>query len=95
MLHRDFRNIEKPERGSELVKCPDIDYSYIGMDDGNIELPYDFYGFSMMIVHVDGNGRLLQCVSRYNHSCGVFARDFLDEEEISLLLGVNFYEVFL
>lgn len=96
VLHKDYKTIYKPADESEREWCPDIDYSLLNMDNPDDRFPaYDFYGFSMMIVHVDENGRLLQCVSRYNHSLGEFARDFLDEEELSLLLGVNFYEVFL
>ena len=96
VLHRDFRDIQKPEDDSERVWCDDVDYSMLDMDDPEYRFPaYDLYGFSMMIVHVDENGRLLQCVSRYNHSLGEFARDFLDEEELSLILGVNFYDVFI
>ena len=81
---------------SEREWCDDVDYEMLGMSEDEYRFPaYDKYGFSMMIVHVDENGRLLQCVSRYNHSLGEFARDFLDEEELSLILGVNFYDVFV
>ena len=96
VLHKDYRETEKPISNSERQWCDDVDYEMLGMPEDEYRFPaYDKYGFSMMIVHVDENGRLLQCVSRYNHSLGEFARDFLDEEELSLILGVNFYDAFI
>lgn len=55
--------------------------------------PLDEYGISMFAVCVDGNGRLKTSTCRWNHSNG--ANDnILTTEQISKLIGRNFYDVF-
>ena len=59
-------------------------------------LNYDNYGLSMILVVVDINGRLIRCTGRYNWEFDYENwLKYLDEEELSLILGVNFYEIFI
>ena len=55
--------------------------------------PKDEYGLSMIAVCVDGNGRLKNSTCRWNHSNGGNDKLFTTDE-ISQLIGRNFYEVF-
>lgn len=66
---------------------------------GNIpKNPYDDYGLSMIWVIVDENGDLETCNTRWNHNANYYdgyeCDKALDEEDISNMLGVNFYSVF-
>ena len=55
--------------------------------------PLDEYGLSMIAVCVDCNGDLKTCTCRWNHDNG--GNDsIMDEEQISNVVGVNFYQVF-
>ena len=96
VIYNGFKDIEKPEIDDELgggKKASWVDYSNIN-DDGMAYLPYDEYGLSLLLVVVNPDGSLNNCTSRWNHELGVFARDYLDEEHLSSLLGVNFYDTF-
>lgn len=55
--------------------------------------PLDEYGLSMIAVCVDGNGRLKTSTCRWNHSNGGSDK-ILTTEQISEIIGCNFYEVF-
>lgn len=55
--------------------------------------PLDEYGVSMFAVCVDGNGRLKTSTCRWNHSNGGDDH-ILTTEQISKLIGRNFYDVF-
>ena len=55
--------------------------------------PKDEYGLSMIAVCVDGNGRLKNSTCRWNHSNGGNDKLFTTDE-ISQLIGRNFYDVF-
>lgn len=55
--------------------------------------PKDEYGLSMIAVCVDGHGRLKNSTCRWNHSNGGNDNLFTTDE-ISQLIGRNFYEVF-
>jgi hypothetical protein len=55
--------------------------------------PLDEYGLSMIAVCVDGNGRLKTSTCRWNHSNGGNDK-ILTTEQISEIIGCNFYEVF-
>lgn len=55
--------------------------------------PLDEYGLSMIAVCVDGDGDLKTCTCRWNHDKGG-NDNIMDEEEISNVVGVNFYQVF-
>ncbi len=55
--------------------------------------PLDEYGLSMIAVCVDENGECKTVTCRWNHSNGG-NDNIMSTEELSRLLGVNFYEVF-
>ena len=55
--------------------------------------PLDEYGLSMIAVCVDENGECKTVTCRWNHNNGG-NDDIMSTEELSRLLGVNFYEVF-
>ena len=55
--------------------------------------PLDEYGLSMLAVCVDENGECKTVTCRWNHNNGG-NDDIMSTEELSRLLGVNFYEVF-
>lgn len=55
--------------------------------------PLDEYGVSMFAVCVDGSGRLKTSTCRWNHSNGG-GDHILTTEQISKLIGKNFYDVF-
>ena len=55
--------------------------------------PLDEYGLSMIAVSVDGDGQLNTCTCRWNHDNG--GNDhIMNTQQISQLIGRNFYEVF-
>ena len=55
--------------------------------------PLDEYGLSMIAVCVDENGKCKTVTCRWNHDNGG-NDNVMSTEELSRLLGVNFYEVF-
>lgn len=55
--------------------------------------PLDEYGLSMIAVCVNGEGDLKTCTCRWNHSNGG-NDNVMNTEQISKVLGVNFYDVF-
>ena len=55
--------------------------------------PLDEYGLSMVAVSVDENGALSTCTCRWNHDNGG-NDNIMTTEEISDLIGQNFYNVF-
>ena len=55
--------------------------------------PLDEYGLSMIAVCVDENGKCKTVTCRWNHDKGG-NDNIMSTEELSRLLGVNFYEVF-
>ena len=55
--------------------------------------PLDEYGLSMIAVCVDENGECKTITCRWNHNNGG-NDNIMSTEELSSLLGVNFYEVF-
>lgn len=55
--------------------------------------PLDSYGLSMIAVCVDENGRLSSCTTRWNNRNGG-TMHALTTEQISDLIGRNFYDVF-
>lgn len=95
-LYSGIDNVERPdiENGCETVKASWVNYKNMHVE-GYIGLPWDEYGMSLIVVIVNPDGSLNTCASRWNHALKGFARDFLDEEQISGVLGVNFYETFL
>lgn len=87
VLHKDYQNISEP--GTYGYCLPYL--QQIGKD---AHPPYDDYGLSMILLVVAQDGSLIYCTSRWNHSFSHAAHDFLDEWQISLLIGKNFYETF-
>lgn len=55
--------------------------------------PLDDYGLSMIAVNVDMSGELNTCTVRWNHENGG-SDNAMTVEQLSELLGVNFYETF-
>ena len=55
--------------------------------------PLDEYGLSMIAVSINLDGSLNTCTCRWNHDNGG-NDNIMDTQEISNLLGVNFYSVF-
>ena len=55
--------------------------------------PRDEYGLSLIAVSVNEVGQLNTCTSRWNHYHGMDDH-IMTEEQLSELLGVNFYEAF-
>ena len=55
--------------------------------------PLDEYGLSMIAVCVDENGKCKTVTCRWNHDYGG-NDNIMSTEELSSLLGINFYEVF-
>lgn len=87
VLHKDYQNISEP--GTYGYCLPYL--QQIGKD---AHPPYDDYGLSMILLVVAQDGSLIYCTSRWNHSFSHAAHDFLNEWQISLLIGKNFYETF-
>ena len=95
ILMDGYEDIKRPATRAHEREWADIDYSLIGMPEvEDRPLAYDKYGLSMMIVFVDRDGRLVHSVPRYNHDLNEYSRDFLDEYQLTMLLGRNFYEAF-
>ena len=97
VLNSHYRDCVPSEEGREIEWSDDIDYSYLEMDEPEDRLPdYDRYGLSMIMVVIGDDGRLVRCSGRYGSS---FEYEnwllYMDEEELSLILGVNFYETFI
>ena len=59
----------------------------------NSDNPLDEYGLSMIAVSVNANGSLNTCTCRWNHDNGG-GDGMMNTEEISRLIGMNFYNVF-
>ena len=87
VLHKDYQNISEP--GAYGYCLP-----YLQQIGKEVHSPYDGYGLSMILIVVAQDGSLIYCTSRWNHSFSHAAHDFLDEWQISLLIGKNFYETF-
>ena len=101
VLYKDFKNIEEPDidyddlsnKNFSVKPASWIDYTQL-LHDGCCMFPWDEYGLSLMVVIVNTDGTLNTCIGRYNHALGSYARDYLDEEQLSIAVGGNFYEVF-
>lgn len=97
VLNKSYRDCVPSNGNKEIEWSDDIDYSYLEMEYPEERLPdYDRYGLSMIMVVIDQDGRLVRCSGRYGSS---FEYEnwllYMDEEELSLTLGVNFYETFI
>ena len=98
VMNKSYRDSQPSvDDDKDIEWSDDIDYSYLEMNYADDRLvDYDRYGLSMIMVVVDSDGRLVRCTGRYGNS---FDYEnwllYMDEEELSLVLGVNFYEVFV
>ena len=97
ILNKDYKDIDYPGYNEKRQWSPVVDYSVLEMEDEEERLPnYDNYGLSMILVIIDRDGRLLRCTGRYDSEFKYENYlDYLDEEELSLILGVNFYDFFI
>ena len=87
VLHKDYQNISEPGAYGYCL-------TYLQQIGKEAHPPYDDYGLSMILLVVAQDGSLIYCTSRWNHSFSHAAHDFLDEWQISLLIGKNYYETF-
>ena len=97
LINKSYKDCVPSKEGENVEWSEDIDYSYLEMNYPEDRLvDYDRYGLSMIMVAVDDDGRLSRCSGRYGNS---FEYEnwllYMDEEELSLVFGVNFYEVFV
>jgi hypothetical protein len=87
LLHDDYKTIGELDIGHES----DLYLKSIGRDSAS---PYDDYGLSMLLLVLDPYGTLIYCTSRWNHTFTHSSHDYLNERQISMLIGRNFYEIF-
>lgn len=87
LLHDDYKTIGELDFGHES----DLYLKSIGRDTAP---PYDDYGLSMLMLVVAPDGTLTYCTSRWNHTFTHSSHDYLNEWQISMLIGRNFYETF-
>ncbi len=87
VFHKDFKDI--PQNVSWHRSK-----SYLDDIGKNQESPYDDFGLSMLLIVTASDGHLLYCTSRWNHTYAHSSHDYLDEREISMLIGKNYYETF-
>lgn len=85
LFKKDFRNIKPIHDG-------------VNEFDFLKENAYDRYGLSVIFMFVDPTGKLAYCVTRWNHGAnfdpGKSCDHALNEEDISKILNVNFYNEF-
>ena len=101
VIYKDIDDVEEPDidydnlsnKNFSVKSASWIDYSQM-LADGYCSFPWDEYGMSLIVVIINTDGTLNTCIGRYNHALGSFARDYLDEEQLSIAVGGNFYEVF-
>ena len=87
VLHRDFKlmdDIVTTQRCLSFLQD-------IGMV---LSPPYDDYGLSMLLLVTDPDGSLIYCTSRWNHTFKHSSHDYLNEYQLSLFIGSNFYDTF-
>lgn len=77
---------------NKFYVCLRDDYKTVEKKVGQ-NAPLDDYGLSMIAINVDALGELNTCTVRWNHSYGG-NDNAMTVEQISDLLGVNFYETF-
>lgn len=95
IVYRNFRDIKKPEPQYDNNSMPArwINYTNIN-SNGKIYLPYDEYGLSMIMMTVNKDNEIINCSGRWNNEILDFSKDFMNEEQISLITGRNFYDYF-
>lgn len=94
ILADDFRELEEPDVNSEPIIPDYVDEDTYYSISPELTRMYDKYGMSMIVVIVNPDGTLNTCASRWNHKFTEHSRDYLDEDDISVLIGRNFYNTF-
>jgi hypothetical protein len=77
---------------SQFYFCLTDNFKTVPREEGE-HCPLDEYGLSMIAVSVDRDGRLATCTCRWNHDNGGHD-NIMGVEDISKLIGRNFYNVF-
>lgn len=85
ILHRDYKIINET---ATTQRC----LSYLRDIRKEPFPPYDDYGLSMLLLVTNPEGSLIYSTSRWNHTFKHSSHDYLNECEISMLIGRNFYE---
>lgn len=87
VLHRDYIIINE---SATTQRC----LSYLRNIGKEQSSPYDDYGLSMLLLVTAPDGSLIYCTSRWNHTFKHSSHDYLNEYQLSLLIGRNFYDTF-
>ena len=85
ILHYDYKSINETAGTQRSL-------SFLQAIDKEPSSPYDDYGLSMLLLVTNPEGSLIYCTSRWNHTFKHSSHDYLNESEISMLTGRNFYE---
>lgn len=86
VLHHDFKSIN--ETAGTQRSLP-----FLQAIEKEPSPPYDDYGLSMILLVTNPEGSLIYCTSRWNHTFRHSSHDYLNECEISMLTGRNFYDI--
>ena len=85
ILHYDYKSINETAGSQRSL-------SFLQAIDKEPYSPYDDYGLSMLLMVTNLEGSLIYCTSRWNHTFKHSSHDYLNECEISMLTGRNFYD---
>jgi hypothetical protein len=85
VLHHDFKSINE-------IAGTQHSLSFLQAIEKEPSPPYDEYGLSMILLVTNPEGSLIYCTSRWNHTYKHSSHDYLNECEISMLTGRNFYD---
>lgn len=85
VLHHDYKSINETAGTQHSL-------SFFQAIDKEPSSPYDDYGLSMLLLVTNIEGSLIYCTSRWNHTFKHSSYDYLNECEISMLTGRDFYE---
>ena len=86
VLHHDYKSINETAGTQRSL-------SFLQAIDKEPSSPYDDYGLSMLLLVTNIESSLIYCTSRWNHSFKHSSHDYLNEYEISMLTGRNFYKI--
>ena len=86
VLHHDYKSINETVGTQRSL-------SFLQAIDKEPSSPYDDYGLSMLLLVTNPEGSLIYCTSRWNHTFKQSSHDYLNEYEISMLTGRNFYKI--
>ena len=94
------KDLSGKDKGWQLYFLLKNGYENLEVDDDNIDDDwepkniYDEYGMSMIALYVDGEGDLMICKNRYNTDNGFSNSCIMTTQQISNLIGKDFYEEF-